>query len=109
MDDRIRPALYRLIFVEDPRFSWREQAIEAPQHGQRQDHLAVFVPLIGAAEQVADAPDEVGELGMGFRAHEVNGFGETARPAERDQQAMINLLPRAQRARTQAQSIRLWP
>ena len=61
MDDRIRPALYRHVFVEDPRFCWREQAIEAPQHGQRQDHLAVFVALVRAAEQVADAPDEIRE------------------------------------------------
>ena len=43
----------------------REEAIEAAQHGQRQDDLAVFVPLVRPPEQVADAPDEVGELRVG--------------------------------------------
>jgi hypothetical protein len=36
---------------------------------KRQDDLAILVPLVGAAEQVADAPDEVGDLEMSFSGH----------------------------------------
>ena len=51
---------------KDPGLGRREEAVEAAQHRQRQDDLAVLVPLVWAAEQVADAPDEVGELGVGL-------------------------------------------
>ena len=31
--------------------------------------LAVFVALVGAAQQIADAPDKIGQLAMGFSVH----------------------------------------
>lgn len=37
-------------------------------------HLAVFVALVGPPEQVADAPDEARELGMGFGVHALLTF-----------------------------------
>ena len=41
--------------------------------GERQDDLAILVPLVGAAQQIADAPDEAGDLGMGFSSHVLQG------------------------------------
>ena len=41
-----------------------EHAVEAPEHGEGEDDLAVLVALVGAAQQVADAPDEGRQLGM---------------------------------------------
>ena len=46
-----------------------QHAIEAPQHGQRQDDLAVLVALVGPAQQVADGPDEVDKLGVRLGVH----------------------------------------
>jgi hypothetical protein len=40
-----------------------------PQHRQRQNHLAVFVAFVRAAQQVADTPNEVGKLGVGLGDH----------------------------------------
>ena len=68
-DDVLGLGLDGPVFFEHLRLGRREQAIEPPQHRQRQNDLAILVPLVRSAEQVADAPDEVGELGMGFRAH----------------------------------------
>jgi hypothetical protein len=47
----------------------RQQAVEAPQNRQRQNDLAVLVALVRPAKQVADAPDEVGELRVGVDRH----------------------------------------
>ena len=49
----------------------RQDAIEAAQNGEGQNDLAILVPLVGAAKQIADAPDETGDLGMGFSGHEM--------------------------------------
>jgi hypothetical protein len=57
------------MLLQDLRLGRREQAVETAEHGKRQDHLAVFVPLVGTAEQVADAPNEVRKLGVRFWAH----------------------------------------
>ena len=57
------------MFLQHRGLGRRQQAVEAAQHGERQDDLAVLVALVGAAEQIADAPDEAGELGMGFGGH----------------------------------------
>ena len=57
------------MLCENLRFGRGEQAIEAAQHSQRQDNLAVLIALVRPSQQVADAPDEVGELGMGFGTH----------------------------------------
>ena len=54
----------------------RENAVEPAQHRQRQDDLAILIPLVRPPEQVADAPDEGRELGMGFGVH---GFSLSAR------------------------------
>ena len=35
-----------------------EHAVEPPQHGERQDHLAVLGLLVVAPQQVRDRPDE---------------------------------------------------
>jgi hypothetical protein len=40
-----------------------EHAVEAAQHGERQDDLAVLGLLVVAAEEVGDGPDEGGEVG----------------------------------------------
>jgi len=40
------------VSLEHRRPGRREQTIETPQHGERQDYLAVFVALVRAAEQV---------------------------------------------------------
>ena len=66
---RLRLGLDLRVLRQHLRLGRREQAVEAAQHRQRQDDLAVFVPLVRTAEQVADAPDEVGELGVGFGVH----------------------------------------
>jgi hypothetical protein len=47
----------------------RMDAIELSQDGEREDDLAILVPLVGATEQIADAPDEAGDLKVGFRGH----------------------------------------
>ena len=65
-DDGFRFRLDLRMLGKDAGLGRREQAVEAPQHRQWQDDLAVLVPLIWPAEQVADAPDEVGELGVGL-------------------------------------------
>ncbi len=57
------------VFLERGGLRRRENATEAAQDGERQDDLAVFVPLVGPAQEIADAPDEAGELGMGFGGH----------------------------------------
>ena len=43
-----------------------EQAVKPPQHCEGQDHLSVFIALVWSTEEIADAPDEAGELGVGF-------------------------------------------
>lgn len=43
-------------------------------HGEGQDDLAILVPLVGAAKQVADAPDEAGDLGVSLGGHGVVGL-----------------------------------
>ena len=68
-DDRGGFALQRGVGGEDLRLGGGEQAIEAAQHRQREDDLAILVALVGAAEQVADAPDEGRELGVGIGGH----------------------------------------
>jgi hypothetical protein len=47
----------------------RQEAVEPAQHRQRENDLAVFVAFVRAAKQAADAPNEVGELGMGLGEH----------------------------------------
>ena len=63
---RLRPDLH--VPCGHPRPGGGGQAVEAPQHRHRQDGLAVLVALVRPAEQVADAPDEAGEPGVGFGA-----------------------------------------
>lgn len=53
------PALERLVRVEHVLLGERKDAVESPEHRQRQDDLSVFVPLVWASQQVADAPDGV--------------------------------------------------
>ena len=47
----------------------REDAIEPAQDGEWQNDLAIFVSLVGASEQITDAPDEVGYLSVRFGGH----------------------------------------
>ena len=44
-----------------------KQTIEMTQDCKWKNHFAVFVALVGAPEQVADAPNEAGELGVAVR------------------------------------------
>ena len=48
----------------------RQHTVETAQDGQGQDDLAVCVALAGTAQQVADAPDERGDLGV-----RLDGYG----------------------------------
>ena len=68
-DDVFRLGLDGGMFLQHGGLGRREDAIEPAQDGERQDDLAVFVPLVGAAEQIADAPDESGDLGVRFGGH----------------------------------------
>ena len=69
-DDVFALGLDRGVFFQHLRFGWREDAIEAAQDGEREDDLAVFVPLVRAAEEIADAPDEAGDLRVSFSGHD---------------------------------------
>jgi len=44
------------------RLGRRQHAVEAPQHGQRQDDVLVLAALEGVAQQVGDAPQEADDL-----------------------------------------------
>ena len=55
----IRPASC-LCFVEHGVLGRLEHAVEAADHRQRQDHLAVLGLLVVAAQQVGHGPDEGG-------------------------------------------------
>jgi hypothetical protein len=46
------------LFLEDQRFGFLEDAVQSPQHGERQDDTPVFRLLVVAAEQVGDSPNE---------------------------------------------------
>ena len=39
-----------------------ENTVETPEHGERQDDLAVLRLLVIAPEQIGDAPDKAGDL-----------------------------------------------
>ena len=67
-DDRLGLDLDARVRGEDLGLGRRQQAVETAQHRQGQDDLAVLVALVGPAQQVADAPDEVGELGVAIGA-----------------------------------------
>jgi hypothetical protein len=68
-DDRFRLGFQFPIFGQDLFFGGSQQAIEAPQDRERQNDFTVFVPFVGAAEEIADAPNKIGELGMDFNGH----------------------------------------
>ena len=60
--------LDNLFLLQDRSFiCWKKRR----SHCQGQDDLAVFVAFVSAAEEATDTPDEVGKLGVGFRAHGV--------------------------------------
>lgn len=59
----------RGVFLQHGGLRRRKDAIEATKHGKRQDDLTIFVALVRSPEQVADAPDEIGKLGMRFGVH----------------------------------------
>jgi hypothetical protein len=40
--------------------TWLEDAIEAPEQDERQDDSAVLGPLVVAAQQIGDGPDQAG-------------------------------------------------
>ena len=48
-----------------------QHAVESAQHGEWQDHLAVFGLLVVAPEEISDGPDERREIGVG---HDGLGF-----------------------------------
>src|SRR5271155_1074292 len=39
---------------------WLQDAVQAAQDRERQDHVAVLVGLVGTAQQVGDLPDQIG-------------------------------------------------
>ena len=57
------------VFLQHPCLGRSEDGVEATQHRERQDDLAILVPFVWTAEQIADAPNEAGDLGVGFGGH----------------------------------------
>src|SRR5437762_4485247 len=68
-------ALERFEFRKHRGFGGREQAVEPTQDGERQNDLSVLVPLVRSPKQITYAPDEIGQLGMGFNGHGVRRTG----------------------------------
>ena len=54
-----RLGLKRGVFLQHCILGRCQNAIESPQNGKRKYDFAVFVALIWASEQIANAPDEV--------------------------------------------------
>ena len=54
------------MLVQHGLLGWLEDAVQAADHGQRQDHLAVLGLLVVAAEEIGDAPDEGRVVADGF-------------------------------------------
>jgi hypothetical protein len=48
------------VLVEDGLLRGFEDTVEAADHGERQDHLAVLGLLVVPAEKISHAPDEGG-------------------------------------------------
>ena len=57
------------MFLEHGGLGRCQDAIEATEDGERKDDFAILISLVRPAEQVADAPDETGDLGMSFGGH----------------------------------------
>src|SRR5205823_12619257 len=68
-DDRFRLLLDRRILLQYCAFCRCEQAVKASKDRERQNYLAIFVPLVRAPEEIADAPNEASELGMRLSGH----------------------------------------
>ena len=68
-DDVFTLALDASVFLENRGLGRRKDTVEAAQDGERKDDLAVFVPLVGTTQKIADAPDEAGDLGVCFCWH----------------------------------------
>lgn len=69
VDDGIRLVLHPIVFHQHGGVCRRQDGIEAAKDREGEDDLAVFVPFIGSAQEVADGPDEAGDLGVGFGGH----------------------------------------
>jgi len=54
--------LARLLLFEHGGLSGLQDAVQAPQHGEGQDHLAVFRLLVITAQQIGHGPDKRGEV-----------------------------------------------
>lgn len=70
-DDALRFGLQCRVCLQDFCLCWGQNAVKTAQDCQRENHLAVFVPSVRTAQQVADAPDEVGKFEMRFGGHVV--------------------------------------
>ena len=68
-DDVFAPGLDRGVFLQHLGLRRRENAIESPEDSEREDDLAILVPLVWPTEQIADAPNKTRELRMRFRRH----------------------------------------
>ena len=68
-NDVLALGLDRLVLFKNPGLGWREDTIKSAQDSQRKNHFAVLIAFVRAAEQIADAPDKAGELGMSFSGH----------------------------------------
>jgi hypothetical protein len=78
LDDLVRPILHLLVLLQNLGFCGCEDTIEAPHHGQRQYHLAVLVSFVRSSKEVADAPDEGGELLVRLYSHGALASGDSA-------------------------------
>ena len=62
---------YIPVRLKDLRFGRREEAIKASQNRERENHFTIFIPLVRTAQEIANAPDEVGKLTVGLGGHRV--------------------------------------
>ena len=83
LDDLVRLLLNLLVLLQNLSFRGRKNAIETPQHRERQYHFAVLVSLVRPSEEVADIPDKRGELLVRLNSHwGSKGEGNSAEPPQ---------------------------
>ena len=73
-----------------------QHAIQAAQHGEGQDDLAVFGLLVVAAQEVGDGPDEGGKVGIAHGCSNLRRWAVVGRPAGFVTEEMNDALCRAE-------------
>jgi hypothetical protein len=81
LDDLVRPLLHLLMLLQNLGFRGSENTIEASQHRERQNHLAVLISFVVSSKEVADAPNEIGELLVRLDSHGAQNGANTVKLA----------------------------